>query len=68
LLEHSPKPRPDEVRAIRAAEIVERILADERTAGEMRRMAIELLKRWAGGADGATLTTEAKETLNRIKR
>lgn len=68
LFERETKPRPEAVRAIRSAEIVERILADERTAGETRRVAIELLKGWAGGADGATLTTEAKETLNRMKR
>lgn len=44
---------------IRAVEVVERL----RTPA-----AVKLLERWAGGAAGALLTTEAKASLKRVKR
>jgi WD40 repeat protein len=68
LLESLTRPRPADVRTIRAVEVVERILMDRATSSETRRTAVALLQTWAAGADGATLTTEAKETLNRVKK
>ncbi len=66
LLAAATRPTPADVRAIRAAEILERIATDPTAPAEGRANAIELLRTWASGAAGATLTVEAKETLGRL--
>jgi hypothetical protein len=53
------KPTPDELRVIRVMETVEWMGTPN---------AIKLLEVWAGGADGALLTTEARASLDRRKR
>jgi WD40 repeat protein len=49
----------DRLAAVRAAEAAERIGTPE---------AAKVLEAWAGGAAGATLTTEAKAALERVKK
>lgn len=49
----------ESLRVVRAVEVVERL----RTPA-----AVKLLERWASGAPGALLTTEAKASLKRIKK
>jgi hypothetical protein len=53
------KPTADEVRAVRAVEAAE-------WAGTAD--AVKLLEAWAGGAEGARLTAEARAALARLKR
>ncbi|QEL14913.1 WD40 repeat domain-containing protein [Limnoglobus roseus] len=67
LLESATRPMPAEVKVIRAVEVLERIATDRELSADGRASAIELLRSWAAGADGATMTTEAKETLNRLR-
>ena len=48
---------PERARYVRAVEVLEAVQSPE---------AVELLRTWAAGPDGARLTTEAKESLDRL--
>ncbi len=58
-----PVTLPDELRMLRAVELLERIALERIAAVEAR----ELLGRLATGADKALLTEEAKRSLARLK-
>jgi hypothetical protein len=59
LLARPQSPSPDQLRAVRACEVLEGMNMPE---------ARELLAEWARGPTGAPLTREAAESLDRLRR
>ena len=67
LLGSSIQPNAANLQTIRAVEIVEQIVRNSPQGSPICNRAIALLNVWAAGAEAGTLTTEARETLARVR-
>ncbi len=68
LIDEQHLPNAENVRMVRAVEIVERIACDATAGAAIQAQARAILARWASGEAGAKLTYEAKYAIRRIKR